>query len=279
MVGGLAEYFTEPLSVTELQKSLRWAEESSQAVTILGGGTNVLISDQGVPGLTVCLRKLTGAKTEVRESVLKITCLAGTSKSELLKIFLKYKLAPALFLAGLPGDVGGGVVMNAGVGEQITPREFVQLVEWIDVLKSDFSTVRHPVKDLHWSYRHCSGWQPGVITQVGLSWPLQPVEDILAKVKHANHVRLSKQPLDQPSCGSVFVNPAGHKSGQLIEAAGLKGFSCGGAKVSEKHANFIVNFNQASAQDIHQVITHVQTTVKAKSGVDLKTEVVYLGQW
>ena len=89
MVGGLAEYFTEPLSVTELQKSLRWAEESSQAVTILGGGTNVLISDQGVPGLTVCLRKLTGAKTEVRESVLKITCLAGTSKSELLKIFLK----------------------------------------------------------------------------------------------------------------------------------------------------------------------------------------------
>jgi UDP-N-acetylmuramate dehydrogenase len=98
-------------------------------------------------------------------------------------------------------------------------------------------------------------------------------------VKKANQVRLSKQPLDLPSCGSVFVNPPGHKSGQLIESAGLKGHAIGGAKVSEKHANFIVNFNKATADDIHQVIEHVRARVKDESGVELRTEVVYVGEW
>jgi UDP-N-acetylmuramate dehydrogenase len=105
------------------------------------------------------------------------------------------------------------------------------------------------------------------------------VHDILQRVKMANQVRLSKQPLDMPSCGSVFVNPPGGKSGQLIELCGLKGFSVGGAQVSPKHANFIVNFDHATASDIHQVIDHVRATVMAKAGVQLHTEVVYLGEW
>ena len=285
LVGGPADFFAQPTGLEQLQDAYGWGLLRGLPITILGGGTNVLISDRGVRGLTIALRKF--ATSESKEIVdqkgvkrLSIECLAGTSKSELLKTFLKNKLAPALFLAGLPGDVGGGVVMNAGVGEMISPREFVEITDWIEVLRPDGATVeRLPAAKLKWTYRHCDGWKPGIVVRVGLSWPLEPKDDVLARVKQANLVRMSKQPLESPSCGSVFVNPEGHKSGQLIESSGLKGFVVGGAKVSEKHANFIVNFDEAKASDIHGVIEHVKAEVLSQKGVQLKTEVVYLGEW
>lgn len=307
LVGGPAEFLAQPRTLDDLRESVAWGWLTGLPITILGGGTNVLVADSGVRGLTIALRKFAEAKVSNRteadgSALFVLECLAGTSKSELLKQFLKAKLEPALFLAGLPGDVGGGVVMNAGVGEMIRPREFTEITEWIEVLRlpsvpkgsvSPDAVSSDDVKalsqrlvlerlghdSLQWSYRHCEGWRPGIVARVGLCWPLEPKDDILARVKQANQVRLSKQPLDMPSCGSVFVNPEGHKSGQLIESVGLKGFSVGGAKVSEKHANFIVNFNDSTALDIHQVIETVRETVKSKTGVSLRTEVVYLGDW
>lgn len=160
----------------------------------------------------------------------------------------------------------------------MTPREFVEIVDWVEVMRPQtYELVRLSKDQLQWSYRHCDGWKPGIITRVGISWPNEPDNDVLTKVREANKVRLSKQPLDLPSCGSVFVNPPGTSAGKVIEQCGLKGFAIGGAKVSEKHANFIVNFKNSSASDIDAVIKHVQATVKAKAGIDLKTEVVYLG--
>jgi UDP-N-acetylmuramate dehydrogenase len=277
-VGGVADYLASPKTIEELKSVLAWARAQTLEVSILSGGTNVLVSDLGVRGLVVSLRKLASLiAVEVGDRI-EITALAGTSKSELLKTLLKYKLEPALFLAGLPGDIGGGVAMNAGVGEQIVPREFVELTDWIEVLR-DGQLVRFAKSELQWSYRHCEGWRPGVIVRVGLSWKAAPAADLLARVKTANQVRLSKQPLDLPSCGSVFVNPQGSSSGRLIEAAGLKGYTIGGAQVSIKHANFIVNIGGATAADIHSVIEHVRSTVQAHAGVALKTEVVYLGEW
>jgi UDP-N-acetylmuramate dehydrogenase len=285
LVGGPADFLAEPHTLEELREALQWAKQSDHPITILGGGTNVLISDKGIRGLTICLRKL--AKLTSKEKIIDtgeerlfIECLAGTSKSELLKAFLKARLEPALFLAGLPGDVGGGVVMNAGIGEMFRPREFNEITDWIEVMRfDDFSIERIESDQLKWSYRHCEGWQPGIVVRVGLSWPNVAHDDVLTRVKQANHTRLSKQPLDQPSCGSVFVNPPNGKAGQLIEQSGLKGFQIGGAKVSEKHANFIVNAANATAADLHGVIQHVQKTVLAKTTVQLKTEVVYLGEW
>lgn len=287
LVGGPAEFFVRPRTERDLEEALIWARQRDLPVTVLSGGTNVLVSDQGIRGLVVNLRKMTGTMVtettgEDGEPRLMIECLAGTSKSELLKIFLKHRLEPALFLAGLPGDVGGGVVMNAGIGENWIPREFVEITDWIEVMRWDESearpvTVRLASRELQWSYRHCEGWRPGVIVRVGLSWPSRPVEDILGRVKQANQWRLGKQPLDLPSCGSVFVNPPGHKSGQLIESCGLKGFAIGGAKISERHGNFIVNFRGATANDIKRLISHAQATVLARTGVHLKTEVVAIG--
>jgi UDP-N-acetylmuramate dehydrogenase len=279
LVGGPADYLAMPATVEDVIEAQTWARDKNLPVTILGGGSNVLISDRGIRGLTLCLKKLSGATTSEENGHFKVAALSGTGKSELLKIFLKARLAPALFLAGLPGDTAGGVVMNAGVSEEITPREFVEITEWFDVLKPDGKIQRYHNSDVIWKYRHSEGWQPGIIVRVGLSWPNTQDPTILEKVKNANKLRLSKQPLDLPSCGSVFVNPVGHKSAQLIDACGLKGFTIGGAQVSKKHANFIVNLGEAKAVEIWQVIEHVKQTVFQEKNVALITEVIRLGEW
>jgi UDP-N-acetylmuramate dehydrogenase len=275
LIGGPAEYFSQPESLEEITKAVDWAQELQLPVTVLGGGTNVLVSDQGIKGLVLSMRKLKGTTLIENSKRFQFEALAGTTKSQLLKLFLSKKLAPALFLAGLPGDVGGGVVMNAGVGENLSPREFTEIVDWVDVLR-DGKIIRFLKKDLKWTYRHCEGWRPGIIVKVGFSWPLEPDENMVSKVKAANLIRLEKQPLEWPSCGSVFVNPEGKKSGALIEECGLKGFQIGDAQVSTKHANFIINLGKASAKDTQSVIEHVQKTVLEKKSVLLKTEVVFL---
>lgn len=278
LIGGPAEYFVQPTNIDELKEAIVWAAEKRLALTVISGGSNILVSDRGVKGLVIHLAKFTGSQAHERDGRLIITCLSGTSKSELLKIFLRYKLEPALFLAGLPGDVGGGIVMNAGVSEAMVPREFVEITDWIRVLRG--SQILTFTRDqLKWSYRHCEGWQPGIIVEVCISWPLIPKDDVLARVKEANGLRLKRQPLDKPSCGSVFINPVGGKSGQLIEHSGLKGLKFGDAQVSDKHANFIVNTGKATAVDTRKLIEHVQKVVKDKTGFQLKTEVVFVGEW
>lgn len=279
LVGGIAEHFALPTNKNQLLEALRFAETQQLKINILGGGSNVLISDDGVKGLTLCLQKFSGHTVSEVDGKLVIHCQSGVSKSELLKIFLKYKLAPALFLAGIPGDVGGGVVMNAGVAEAFVPREFTEIVEQITVMDPSGLERIFKKDQLEWSYRKCKGWEPGIISEVVISWPLEPDPSILEKVRAANKTRLSKQPLDLPSCGSVFKNPEGHKAAQLIDLCGLKGYSIGDAQVSTKHANFIVNTGDAKASDIWSVIQHVKETVYKKTSVELSTEVRLLGDW
>jgi len=277
LVGGPAQHLCLPKNLQDLQEAQQWALARKMSITVLGGGSNVLISDQGVQGLVIALKNLSGATVQEANGRLEIVAWAGTGKSELLKIFLKYKLSPALFLAGLPGDVGGGIVMNAGVAEAFQPREFVEITDWVEVLRPDGSIQKLEKNELQWSYRHSNGWQPGIVVRVGVSWPLEADATILDQVRQVNKIRLSKQPLDMPSCGSVFVNPVGYKAAQLIDSCGLKGFSVGDAQVSLKHANFIVNKGRAKAADILQVIEHIQATVQKMKSVQLQTEVVRLG--
>lgn len=279
LVGGNADNFCLPETLDDLKEAITFAKDKNLKITILGGGTNVLVSDDGIEGLTICLRRLSKISSFEKEGRLHIEALTGTAKSELLKTFLKQKLAPALFLAGLPGDVGGGVVMNAGVAEAFVPREFMDFVDWVEVLTLDLQTIRLQKSQLNIKYRHTDGWQPHIIVNVGMSWPLENDPTILEKVREANKIRLSKQPLDMPSCGSVFKNPEGHKAAQLIDSTGLKGYRVGDAQVSLKHANFIVNLENATAKNILDVITHVQKIVEKEKGVKLTTEVVKLGRW
>jgi len=279
-IGGPADFFCLPKTPDHVREAVEFAKSKGLKITVLGGGTNVLISDQGVQGLVICMRQLTGVEVQEGEGEIRIEALAGTPKTELTKIFVKRKLAPALFLCGLPGDVGGGVVMNAGVGEMIVPREFVEIIEWVEWLDLNSGTFKRAKRDgLQWHYRHSTGWEPGIIVKAGVVWPLQADPEIPRKVTEATKVRRSKQPLELPSCGSTFKNPEGGKAGQLIEQAGLKGFRIGGAQISPKHANFIVNTGGATALDVHQIINKVRDEVKRQSGFSLETEVRYLGRW
>jgi UDP-N-acetylmuramate dehydrogenase len=281
-IGGPADYFCTPRSIDEVREAMLFARSKSLPITVLGGGTNVLISDAGVEGLVIGMKHLRSVESKEANGRLEIEALAGTPKSELTKIFMKRKMAPALFLCGLPGDIGGGVVMNAGVAEQIVPREFVEITDWVEFISlsdPDLKVQRKSKNELHWRYRHSDGWQPGVIVRAGVSWPLEFDEQIPQKVKDATKNRLLRQPLELPSCGSTFKNPDGGKAGALIEQAGLKGYTVGGAQVSMKHANFIVNIGGATARDVKQIIQHVQDEVKARSGFTLETEVKFLGRW
>jgi len=247
LVGGKADFFCEPKNIDELINTQKICQLNKTPLTILGGGTNVLISDKGVRGVVISLSRLTGIEILEDKEKLKFWALTGTAKSELLKIFLKYKLDPAAFLGGLPGQVGGGVVMNAGVGEKLTPREFHEITEAIEVLKPNGTLEILDAKKLKWGYRHCQGWQPGIITRVKIAWRNISNPDILNVVRTLNQTRLQKQPLEYPSCGSVFRNPLPLHSGKLIEDLGLKGREIGGAQISMKHANFIVNKGGATA--------------------------------
>lgn len=282
LIGGPADFLCFPTNREELKWAWQWALERKLSVSWLGGGTNVLISDLGIRGLTIGLRKFSNLNVSVDQDKIQIQCFSGTAKSEILKVFLKYQLPPALFLAGLPGDVGGGIVMNAGVAENFSPKEFGEIVHTFTVLNHDGNRFVETVfkhQDLNWQYRHCFGWQPGLITSVQLQWPMNKDPQILDKVRLANKTRLSRQPLDKPSCGSVFINPTGHKAAQLIDSCGLKGARIGNAEVSQKHANFIVNLGDATAIDTWNLMMKVKKTVLDQKAVELTTEVVRLGDW
>jgi UDP-N-acetylmuramate dehydrogenase len=286
-VGGTAEYFAAPSSIDELGRVWQWAVGEKLPVHVVSGGSNVLVPDGVLRGLTVSVHGLNAVEKIEKIATsggdfVELTALAGTPKSEIARYFLKEKLAPAIFLTGIPGDMGAGVVMNAGIGEARTPREFCEIVSAVDVMKPPSAggapkILTYTAAQIKWEYRKSSGWQPGIIVRVKVKWPMAPDSAVNTAVREQTRKRVNTQPLDLPNCGSVFRNPIGHKAAQLIEGAGLKGFRIGGASVSTKHANFIVNDRSASSADILAVIEHVRGEVYKKTGVQLETEVVRLG--
>ncbi len=279
-VGGSAEYFCTPKNLNELKQSCRWGNEKKLPITVLSGGTNSLISDKGIKGLVISLKQMQSFEINKDKNHIQILSLTGTPKYQVFKVFSELKLAPALFLCGLPGDMGGGVVMNAGVSYDVHPYEFSQIVDFIEVLPFNSNHLKTFKKeDLKWSYRSCTGWKEGIIYRVGITWPHEELENFHQQLRQINRQRLTSQPLNHPSCGSVFRNPPNNKAGKLIEESGLKGFQIGGAEISKKHANFIINKDSATALDIHQIICHVQKTVKKQFDIHLEPEVHYIGEW
>ena len=275
--GGPADYFCRPENPEELREALLWSEKNRQKVSVIGGGTNVLISDEGVEGLVIATEKLSAFEMKEERGALKITAEAGVPKSTLGACFRKYRLLPALFLSGLPGDVGGGVVMNAGVGGE-PPCEFSHIVEWFEVMTG--KGIKRCAKGaVQWKYRGTFGWRPGVVFRAGFSWPLKKDKNLNQKIKTALKVRRAAQPLSQPNCGSVFKNPKGRFAGELIEKSGLKGLKKGSAMISEKHGNFIVNLGGGTARDIDSLIQTARAVVNSRFNILLETEVHYLGRW
>ena len=274
-VGGPAQWFAEPDSCEQLQALLIWAEGEGLARRVIGAGSNLLVSDAGLTGLTICNRRLQGAAIDAATGL--IEAHAGEPIPTLARRAARAGLAGLEWSVGIPGTVGGAVVMNAGAQGGCTA-EVLESVTVVDPARPDQPFVLQNA-ELDFAYRH-SRLQSEPLVVLSARFRLQPGQDPAAVSQRTStnlHSRTSTQPYQQPSCGSVFRNPEPRKAGQLIEGLGLKGLSVGGAQVSPIHANFIVNTGSASASQIDQLIADVQRRVAAAHGIALHPEVKRLG--
>ena len=274
-VGGPAEWFAEPGEVDELVSLAAWAQAQGLSLRCIGAGSNLLIADSGLPGLTICNRRLQGSRLDAASGLVEAE--AGEPIPTLARKAARLGLSGLEWAVGIPGTVGGAVVMNAGAQGGCTA-EWLHSVRLLDPA-NPATPFELEARELDFAYRH-SRLQAEAWIVLAATFQLEAGHDpaaITSRTSANLHSRTSTQPYQQPSCGSVFRNPEPQKAGQLIEALGLKGLQIGDAQVSPIHANFIVNIGQASASDIDALIAEVQRRVLASHGLSLHPEVKQLG--
>lgn len=269
-IGGPAELFFQPRDSRECVTALNLARQYGIPVNFLGGGSNVLAADQGVRGLVIQTRAL----REIRWQETRVRAGAGTSLPKLAREAGSRALSGLEFALGIPGTLGGAVRMNAGAhGSQIA-----ELIESVQVVTPQGEVLDLLRERLEFGYRSSSLMDSGnLIIEASLVLPPGNREEIARKAETVLEFRKARQPNEYPNGGSVFKNPPGDSAGRLIEAVGAKGLRAGGAQISEKHANFIVNLGGATAADVLFLIKEVRELVFNKFGYILETEVVMMG--
>ena len=270
-IGGPASLFVTPLSVDALMKSVELVKEYGSKLFILGKGSNVLFSDKGYDGVVINTSRI----DEVSVNGCELTAFAGASLTAVSRYAAGRSLSGLEFAFGIPGSVGGAVYMNAGA----YGGEMAQIV--IESVAFDISTSEKLVisgPDHSFGYR-TSCFKSGGQLILSVKMQLLPGDgkQISDKMADLMDRRQQKQPLEYPSAGSVFKRPEGHYTGQLIEEAGLKGFSVGGASVSEKHAGFIVNRGGATAENVLELIGIIKEKIRDRFGMELECEIIYVG--
>ncbi len=271
-VGGPADALASPPDRDALSRTLAICAEHDVPVRPLGRGFNTLVRDEGVDGVLLQL----SAFRVLEQRGDGVLAEAGVSHASVTRFCRERGLSGLEFAAGIPGCVGGWVAMNAGIGE----REMKEVVSEIEVLAAgDRGPRLLPRSELHFAYRALHGLGAGDVI-LSVHFALQPStpEAVGAATEALLARRQATQPLDAPSCGSVFKNPPGRFAGQLIESAGLKGAQEGGAMISPVHANFIVNTGGARASDVLALIERARTAVLDHHGIHLETEVRILGR-
>ena len=272
-VGGPADVYAEPEDEWELRELMDTCEAAGTPYLLIGHGSNLLIGDGGFRGTVICLGK---AFSEITVDGEVITARAGALLSAVANTALEHGLTGMEFASGIPGSVGGALVMNAGAyGGEIR-----DILLSADILEMDGTADRTDAEGRELGYRTSNITALGR-TVLGASFRLKKGDpaEIEAKMKDLNGRRKEKQPLEYPSAGSTFKRPEGYFAGKLIQDAGLKGFSIGGAQVSEKHAGFVINKGNATAKDILDLIKEVQRRVFEDAGVRLETEIRMAGEF
>ena len=271
-VGGPARYFVSPKDSRELAAVLDACRRDGSPWFILGNGSNLLVSDRGFSGTVVDMGK---GFTSIRVEGERIFAGAGLLLSQIARKALEAGLSGLEFAAGIPGSLGGAVVMNAGAYGS----EMKDVLESVLVLTPEGKEQEISAGELELGYRTSAVLKRGYVV-LGASFFLKPAprEQIRARMDELAAARREKQPLEYPSAGSTFKRPEGYFAGKLIDDAGLRGFRVGGAQVSEKHAGFIVNTGGATCQDVLGLIEEIQREVFAQKGVRLETEVRVTGE-
>lgn len=269
-VGGTAEWYFKPKSLQELCDFLADLSEDVQ-VTWLGLGSNVLVRDGGIAGVVIATHGALNDLEQMDDGAIYVG--AGVACAKVARHCVKQGFADAHFFAGIPGTVGGALAMNAGA----FGGETWEYVAKARMVSHDGKLSIHPASEFEVAYRHVkapqNGWFVGAWLRFEKHDSVDPdqIRSLLLKRKET-------QPIGLPSCGSVFRNPPNDFAARLIQAAGLKGYSIGGAQVSNKHANFIINTGDATAEDIESLIGYVQEQVQSQFGVHLQPEVKVIGE-
>ena len=269
-IGGEASAYIEVSTVNELAALARFHRKWKIPVAVIGRGSNLLVSDNGFKGIGV---RLIGelAKLEVDEDV--VTVGAGLSLPRLSKVMSKSGLSGVEFALGIPGTVGGALIMNAGAWGS----SFGDVVTDVTVMRDTGELVTLTHDEANFEYRH-SGLD-AYFCVVGATLKLQPgnVDTITAQMNALFKQKTDTQPFAEENAGCMFKNPPGDSAGRLIDISGLKGYRIGGAEVSAVHGNFILNINNATAEDVLNLVAHIQKQVREKTGISLQTEVKRLG--
>jgi UDP-N-acetylmuramate dehydrogenase len=270
-VGGEADILVTPQSYQQVVEVIKLCNEDQIPYYIVGKGSNLIVRDGGFRGVIIKLTKLDNIKVE--GNTLIVQC--GVDLSKVSDAALENSLAGFEFACGIPGTVGGAVTMNAGAYDG----EIKNVIESAIVVDKQGKLINLNKEELELGYR-MSAVQKYGYTVLEVTFKLLPgeYEKIKAKIDDLTKKREDKQPLEYPSAGSTFKRPEGHFTGKLIEECSLKGYKLGGAQVSEKHAGFIINKENATASDILNLIAHIQNTVKGRFGVDLHPEVRIIGE-
>jgi UDP-N-acetylmuramate dehydrogenase len=269
-VGGKAEALCAVKDVLQLKELLSFARRESLPFLVVGKGSNILVKDGGFKGIALLLK---GALEGVEEKEGTIHAGGGLGLSELVRFSQKKGLAGLEFLAGIPGTVGGAVAMNAGAWGKSTG----DVVTAVEILTVDGEAMIKNRSELQFGYRKTVLPVGAVVVRALFKGTQDRPEAIGERIRDYLERRKAGQPLDYPSAGSVFKNPPRDYAGRLIESVGLKGKRVGGAMISEKHANVIVNVGEARAQDILTLMETARRTVREQTGVDLEPEIKVVG--
>jgi UDP-N-acetylmuramate dehydrogenase len=275
-VGGPADYFLEPENRQALLQTLNRLRDYKVPFSLLGNGSNVLVSDLGVRGAVVRLgREFKQIQWQEMEQGVGVTVGAACPVPQLVRQATRRGYSGLEFAEGIPGSVGGALVMNAGAYGS----EMEKIVERVEAVTNSGEPVRFNREAMIFSYRDSHLPSGVIVTSVTLHLLKGKVEEVGLKVRELVQRRKKSQPSGHPNSGSMFRNPPGDFAGRLIEAVGLKGRRMGGAAISDRHANFIVNLGDARAEEVRRLMEIAQAEVKEKFGVNLQPEVRFLGEW
>ncbi len=264
--GGSAEIFVEPLGTSELKKVLQFCKDEQKKIFIFGKGTNLLINDDGVKGVVIHLGGVNFQNVERHDR--NVLSGAGVSLSKLIRTVALYGLGGLEVLAGIPGTVGGAVMMNAG-GKY---GDISDTISSITTMTFDGRTIKHTRGDVEFAYRGCN-ISKQIVIEVEFRLKESKTEVVLEKMDEIYKEKKEKQPLGTFNAGSIFKNTPQYKAAELIDKANLKGLKVGGAIISKKHANFIVNTGNATSTDILELIKIIKESVKKKYNVSLEEEI------
>lgn len=268
-VGGNAEVMFEPADQEDLQLFLK-ALPGNIDITVLGGGSNLIIRDGGIPGITIRLGR---AFSNIVSNDHIITALAGAMNITVARKARDTKIGGLEFLSGIPGSVGGAVRMNAGAYQT----EIQEVLIGVTALDRHGNFHKVPAVELGFSYRHCKGPGDWIFLSAQLQGRQEQSEAIITRMRKIAEARENSQPIRKRTGGSTFKNPEGHKAWQLIDAAGCRGLRRGGAQVSNTHCNFLINTGTATAADIEGLGEEVKRRVLDNTGVQLEWEIERIG--